>query len=508
MDSNKTTSKEISSNEQPDIEEDPFVKYFAFTNFYGIDTNHIDGTFDVDKHFNNKSGKLLESEKLSTSLEFFVEIECHKDVKNILNKLIDLPMAKWNGRIVNALFEAVSFLKYDCNLPENEYIYHRDLLEMRIKSIPLDTMKIDAENIVDCIYNNKLPQIDDFKNDYQPSRTFFNIFVREALYQGMLPNLEEKIRKNFKKNIWNDVKLFKKVISNTNKNKNDGTEYIIKSSFCLDRHLSLKEKKLLEYLNEALDGKYKISLEKVDKDGITSSGYKLLEKKEIDVNDIQKLETIFSNYMSKDDISFKYGFKKDDLKNGLSFAYELKRKFFKNYESKYYTVVVDGLNIFHNSNEAFLIKVISNMKEIFSNILFVTRPLNNQYYYRIIKDCGAYFINVPRNCNDDIFTIYITLALGKDAFLLSNDQFDDFCQDLSQDSNNDISTFNKWIGCRQARWSVHGNNIVLPSKYNAIIQGNFKNFKTPFQVHFPIIYECSDYKSNRRVEEWYYLHKV
>uniref|UniRef100_A0A0K0FIB8 PRORP domain-containing protein n=1 Tax=Strongyloides venezuelensis TaxID=75913 RepID=A0A0K0FIB8_STRVS len=495
----------MNSNEQPDIEENPFVKYFSFTYFYGIDANHIDGTFDVDNYFNNESTKPLKIENFSIALRFFVEIKCYKDVKNILNKLINFSIAKWNGIVINDLFKAVSFLKYDCNLPENEYIYHRELLEMVIKSIPLDTLKIDAENIVDCLYNNRLPQIDNFKNDYQPSNTFFDIFVLEALYQGMLPSLEEKIRKNFKENIWNNAKLFKKIISNTSKNKNDGIEYIIMSSLYLGRHLSLKEKKLLECLNEALDGKYKISLEKVNKDGVTSSGYKLLEKSEIDVNDIQKLEKIFSNYMSKDDITFKYGFKIDDLKKGLSFAYELKKKRFKNYESKYYAVVVDGLNIFHRTDESFLIKIISNMKVIFSNVLFVTRPLKTQFLYRIIKDNGAYFINVPKNCNDDIFTICITLALGKDAFLLSNDKFNDFLKDISEESNNNIPIFNKWISCRQARWSAHGNNIVLPPKYNAIVQGNFK---TPFQVHFPIIYENNDTISNYRVEEWYYLHKV
>uniref|UniRef100_A0A0N4ZX67 PRORP domain-containing protein n=1 Tax=Parastrongyloides trichosuri TaxID=131310 RepID=A0A0N4ZX67_PARTI len=483
--------------------ENPWNKYANLAMENEITESHIDGTFDVKNYLSSMGEESFN--KIGDTITFFCEINCKEDVKNLLNETCKL-FSNWNGYLLNTILNGIGYLKYECRLPESEYKIDLEKLESEIKHVPLVHFKLNAENIKDCLFDNKLTYIKKSKlPNYIPNNFFYRIFIKEALLQGKISEIESEISQKFQQNIWNDYKLFNFITTYDNE-RNDGIHYILKSSLKLNRCLEKKEIELLKFIEEGFKGKYIFALDEISKSGITSCGKRLLGSDGINKKDIQTMVDALNKYISNTDAKLRHGFRKHSYDKYISELHHSKMKMFQYDKDKHYVAVIDGLNLIHGStNYRFLYKIIRTLKKDFSNVLFVVRSLRNKEMLKNVINAGAVYIDIPEHTDDDLFAISSALILGSDSYILTNDLYRDFKDRVMDKDSKKI--FEKWMYNRCIQWFREDASITLPKKYLSVVQGNFEDFNKPFHMHFPICFEIGQRSRTKIKENWFCLRK-
>lgn len=478
---------------------DPWDYYKDLVTRNKISINDSDGTFDASEFVKGFSKQAYNT--LIHAIDFFMDIEQPKNIRNILKKISPSSTIEWNGHIVYTYLRGLSYLKYDFNEPIDDFRDFLETLENKISLAPIEETKDDLTNIKNCIYHGQISLNNN--GNYTSSRDYFNIFIKEALFQGLLCSMEKMIKEKFDNNIWDHPKIFRHILFNSN--KQDALGFVLKSACHLNRYLKKNEVKILHYIAGQLKNECICSVEKVNNAGITDCGEKLMTNYNIDENQIKHLLDISIKHISDQEVGYRNGYTIENLKSHFSMIKGLKNNKLKEDSSKNYIAVVDGLNIFHNNvSPEFLYKWFASIKNNFSNCVIVTRPFKKRNnYFNILKNKGFFFMFVPQYCNDDFFIINTTLAFGEKAFLISNDLYRDYEDSVISDAE-DKKLFRKWMDIRNVKWSHYQNPIKIPPNYLKVVQGNFENFQTPFKIHFPIYYERGS-NLNFPVEKWYCL---
>ncbi|CEF64540.1 Hypothetical protein SRAE_1000279400 [Strongyloides ratti] len=444
---------------------DPYEDFENFTNFYKITKDHVDGTFNTDNYIENVLSK--NGQFVSPSLDFFMEINCPKDIENILDSLFSCPSIHWNGGMLYNFLKGISYMKYNFQMSKEKFEKFYDFLEKKVQLAPIKETKQDLQ----------------------------------ALYQGLLCDMGDEIKEKFKLNVWNDRHLLEYIFRNPN--KKDGPGFLLKSLLYLNRPLSRYEFFVPKHLKSLLKDTCNITKEKVSNEGFTQCGEKLLPYPSLSDEDVYHLLKIFNNFLKKIESSFRNGYTKTTLINYFEKLLEYKKNYFTNDRSKRYAAVIDGLNFVHNEdNSTLLFEICSSLKKHFSNVVFITRHLGNQNVYLTLKKLGVIYLNLPKDSNDDLFIITTGLLLGKDAYIISNDLYRDSERGIMP-TYEDKVLFRRWLDTRNIRWSLRSGSLKLPPKYLRIPQGNFKNLES-YKIHIPVYFER---RTNHLFphEDWYCL---